>query len=93
MCWLNVQANRSCSAPHDRQLGPGPASGRTLGSGVVASYGDGSLGWRLRRLRRQDDGRPTDRLRGRRGARSGSEGARARAGGCEAGNFSVRRSG
>lgn len=79
-CWLNVQANRSCWAPPDGQLGPGPASGRTLRSGPVASSGDGSLGWRLRRLRRQDDGRPTDRLRGRRGARSGSQGARARAG-------------
>lgn len=60
------RTHRSCSAPYDRQLGPGPASGRTLGSGRVASQGDGSLGWRLRRLRRQDDGRPTDRLRGAR---------------------------
>ena len=71
MCWLNVLANRSCSAPRDRQLGPRPTSGRALGSGLVASHGDGSLGWRLRRRWRQDDGRPTDRLRGRRGARGG----------------------
>lgn len=90
MCWLNVLANRSCSAPRDRQLGPRPTSGRALGSGLVASHGDGSLGWRLRRRWRQDDGRPTDRLRGRRGARSGSEGARARAGALTPGGRSCR---
>lgn len=73
------RTHRSCSAPRDPQLGPGPASGRELGSGLVASHGDGSLEWRLRQRWQQDDGRPTDRLRGRRGARSGSEGARARA--------------
>lgn len=88
--WLNVLTNRSCSAPRDRQLGPGPASSRALESGLVESHGDGSLGWRRRRRRRQDDGRPTDRLRGRRGERSGGEGARARAGAPTPGGRSCR---
>lgn len=72
--------HRSCSAPLRVAAGPRVASGGGVRSDQLGSRGGGSLRWRPRRQRRQDDGRPTDRLRGWRGARSGGGGARARAG-------------
>lgn len=86
-------ANRSCSAPPREAAGPRAASGGRVGSGALGSRGGGSLRWCprwRRRQRRQDDGRSTDRLRGRREARSGDRDARARAGALTPGGRSRR---
>lgn len=82
--------NRSCSAPPRVAAGPRAASGGRVGSGPLGSRGSGSLRWRPRWQRRQDDGRSTDRLRGRREARSGDRDARARAGALTPGGRSRR---
>lgn len=71
------------------------ASGGAVRSGLVASRGGDSLRWRprrplWRRRQRRQDRRQTDRLRGRRGARSGGGGARARAGALTLGGRSRR---
>lgn len=82
--------HRSCSAP-PRATAESPAtSGGGVRSSPLGSCGGSSLRWRPRWRQRQDDGRRTDRLRGRREARSGGGDARARTGALTPGGRSRR---